>query len=485
MKCNYFQDEKLEYEEIEDPDELLFMVRQTVAADRRKKAAGRRMRVLKAVGSVAAVLFLCLTIGVNSSYAFAEAAVKIPIVKSVAKAVVIRSYRPEILAVYEENKVSNPSEKTPVQQEDQPAMSGEMVSGNDAPIEEEETEMPAQTEPTGQEAEPEQALTGIDAWKTEMTVEKLKEVTVIYTPEMEKKYADTPEKLRTILLAQLPGKDIALYGYHEGGSLAGVILLAGDECQYFDWNYMKENGKLPELTCADIDGDGTEEIMVSLYNRTDQKRELSGETAKEAQEKSSKESVKEISKESIPAPGEELKTETDKTEDTLSEKDKEIFSDGSTGGKIEEALPSVSGNDVMLPTESEEEAEEFPGELWVVTPQGDIWEASVLSVDDYESQILHQIKATYEPRTGKIRLYIGEEPFGISMTGPVGLTYETIDLAPNRNFMIKEGIFLQFQMEVSLLKEDGEKVRVLLEPELEAEIHLEDNSLILESIQEL
>ena len=122
MKCNYFQDEKLEYEEIEIPDELLFMVRQTVAADRRKKVAGRRMRVLKAVGSVAAVLFLCLTIGVNSSYAFAEAAVKIPIVKSVAKAVVIRSYRPEILAVYEENKVSNPSEKTPVQQEDQPAM---------------------------------------------------------------------------------------------------------------------------------------------------------------------------------------------------------------------------------------------------------------------------------------------------------------------------------------------------------------------------
>lgn len=484
MKCNYFQDEKLKYEEIEIPDELLFMVRQTVAADRRKKAAGRRMRVLKAVGSVAAVLFLCLTIGVNSSYAFAEAAVKIPIVKSVAKAVVIRSYRPEILAVYEENKVSNRPEKTPVQQEDQPVISGETVSGNDTPVEEEET-MPAQTEPTGQESEPEQALTGIDAWKAEMTVEKLKEVTVIYTPEMEKKYADTPEKLRTILLAQLSGKDIALYGYHEGGSLTGVLLRAGDECQYFDWNYMKENGKLPELTCADIDGDGTEEIMVSLYNRMDQKRELSEETAKEAPEKSLKESVKEIPKESIPAPGEEHKTETDKTEGIVSEKDKEIVSDGSTGGKTEEALPSVSGNDVMLPTESEEEAEEFPGELWVVTPEGDIWEASVLSVDDYESQILHQIKATYEARTGKIRLYIGEEEFGDPMTGPVGLTYETIDLAPNRNFMIKEGIFLQFQMEVSLLKEDGEKVRVLLEPELEAEIHLEDNSLVLENIQEL
>lgn len=277
MKCNYFQDEKLKYEEIEIPDELLFMVRQTVAADRRKKAAGRRMRVLKAVGSVAAVLFLCLTIGVNSSYAFAEAAVKIPIVKSVAKAVVIRSYRPEILAVYEENKVSNHPEKTPVQQEDQPVISGETVSGNDAPVEEEEM-MPAQTEPTGQESEPEQALTGIDAWKAEMTVEKLKEVTVIYTPEMEKKYADTPEKLRTILLAQLPGKDIALYGYHEGGSLTGVILRVGEDCQYFEWNYMNDSGKLPELTCADIDGDGTEEITVFLYHG----EETDGEAAKES-----------------------------------------------------------------------------------------------------------------------------------------------------------------------------------------------------------
>ena len=484
MKYNYFQDEKLKYEDIEIPDELLLLVRQTVAQDRRKKASVRRNRILRAVGSVAAVLFLCVAIGVNTSYAFAETAVKIPVVKSIAKTVVVRSYRPEIIAVYEENKSSKNSKNSknggePEAETEQPqpevipTESGNDVISGDV------------VQPEKTEEQPEKPVGGMDAWKAEMTVDKLREITERYTPDMEERYADAPEKLRTILLAEIPEKRVSLYGYHEDKKITGVALLVEDSVQYFDWNYMKENGKLPELTCADIDGDGTEEIMVSLYNRTDQKRELSGETAKEAQEKSSKEWVKEISKESMPAPGEELKTETDKTEDTLSEKDKEIISDGSTGGKIEEALPSVSGNDVMLPTESEEEAEEFPGELWVVTPQGDIWEASVLSVDDYESQILHQIKATYEARTGKIRLYIGEEPFGISMTGPVGLTYETIDLAPNRNFMIKEGIFLQFQMEVSLLKEDGEKVRVLLEPELEAEIHLEDNSLILESIQEL
>ena len=109
MKYDYFQDEKLKYEDIEIPDELLLLVRQTVAQDRRKKASVRRNRILRAVGSVAAVLFLCVAIGVNTSYAFAETAVKIPVVKSIAKTVVVRSYRPEIIAVYEENKSSKNS----------------------------------------------------------------------------------------------------------------------------------------------------------------------------------------------------------------------------------------------------------------------------------------------------------------------------------------------------------------------------------------
>lgn len=287
MKCNYFQDEKQEYEEIEIPEELLLMVRQTVAADRRKKAARIRMRILKTAGSVAAVLFLCLTIGVNSSYAFAETAVKIPIVKNVAKAVVIRSYRPEIIAVYEEYKVTGHGGETPGQPENgEPAEMIPTESGNDVPANEEAAETPEQTQPA--EQEPEEALTGIEAWKAEMTPEKLKEVTEIFTPDMEKQYADTPEKLRTILLAKLPGKDIALYGYHENGSLTGTMLRVGDKCQYFDWNYMLEAGKLPELSCEDMDGDGEGEIVVFLYNKETAEGEITEEniTVPEETEKS-------------------------------------------------------------------------------------------------------------------------------------------------------------------------------------------------------
>lgn len=449
MKYNYFQDEKLEYEEIEIPDELLLTVRQTVAMDRRKKAAGKRMRMLKAVASVAAVLFLCLTIGVNSSYAFAEAAVKIPIVKSVAKAVVIRSYRPEIIAVYEENKVDNHAGKTPVQQEDQPVMSGETVSGSDAPAEEEETEIPAQTEPTEQESEPEQVLTGIEAWKAEMSVERLKEVTGIYTPEMETKYADTPERLRTILLAQLPGKDIALYGYHEDGSLTGVLLLAGDECQYFDWNYMKKDGKLPELTCADIDGDGKEEITVFLYHGEETKEEAAKESitaleeAGAAGEKTDAEAftsgtadadttktgagkkgtVSTGSADSQTESGTQEKTEKAEKSETADKEEKsgkdENLQSGSTkdvtaeqepGEPGEEEKNAVSGNDVERPAEKPEKSKQQPGEIWVVCPRGEKWPSGVLFVENYEKQIFKQLKIQYDEKKETFKLYLAQEP---------------------------------------------------------------------------
>lgn len=359
MKCNYFQDEKLEYENIEIPDELLFMVRRTVAADRRKKATRIRMRILKMAGSVAAVLFLCLTIGVNSSYAFAETAVKIPIVKSVAKAVVIRSYRPEIIAVYEEYKVTGHGGETPGQPENgEPAEMIPTESGNDVPVSGGAEEAPEQVQIT--EQEPEEALTGIDAWKAEITPEKLKEVTEIYTPDMEEQYADTPEKLRTILLAKLPGKDIALYGYHENGSLTGAMLRMGDKCQYFDWNYMLEAGKLPELSSENMDGE--EKIVVFLYN-------------KEAAEG-------EMTEENITVPEETEKSadaEEDSQETELEEKD------------------SVSGNDIDQPAENAEKPEPEepqpegpqpedpkpegpqPGEIWVVSLKGEKWTAKIFT----------------------------------------------------------------------------------------------------------
>lgn len=505
MKYDYFQDEKLEYENIEIPDELLLMVRQTVAADRRKKAMVRRMRILKTAGSIAAALFLCLTIGVNSSYAFAEKAVQIPIVKNVAKAVVVRSYREDIIAVYEENKVSSQSKKSSEEAPGQPpAEALPAESGNDVP------EQTGTSEQPPAEQEPAEVLEGIEAWKAEMTPEKLREVTELYTPDMEIKYADTPEKLRTVLLAELPGKDISLYGYHENGETAGVALRIGDTHQYFDWKYMNESLKLPDLVCEDIDGDGNGEIVVSLYNAASWERETSREV------------LRAIPKENIAAPGQESGEKTGTSENAVDTKEKKAAdtSDaakpgaesgdssnlpeesaeetapaestqktdvgGSAGEKTETELPAVSDNDVKVQTESKrEEVNQPAGELWVVSPKGESWSAAVLSTDDYESQILHQLKAAYDAQTGEIQLYLVEEPFGDPVAGPAKLTFEAVNVAPERNFTVKKGISLQFQMEVTLLKEDGERVYVSLEPKMGAEIYLRDNSLIIENIQEL
>lgn len=470
MKYNYFQDEKLEYEDIEIPDELLFMVRQTVAADRRKKAAGRRMRILKTAGSVAAVLFLCLTIGVNSSYAFAETAVKIPIVKSVAKAVVVRSYRPEIIEVYEQNKISWQPEKTPAQNgnvpEEQPEEIMPALSGNDLIVQEEETEK----QPAEQEAAV--VLEGVDAWKAEMTPEKLREVTELYTPDLEEKYADTPEKLRTILLAELPEKDISLYGYHEDGGLTGAVLRIGDVHQYFDWNYMNESEILPEIFCGDIDGDGKEEITVFLYNGAVQKGEV----------------LKEISKEEITAPDKATGEETDKPEIPPEDAQKDDSSDG-TEEKPQEELSDVSDNDVKEVAENKENPEPTAGEIWVVSPRGEKWPACVLTTDDYESQIVHQLKAAYDGKKGTVQLYLMEEPLGkavkLSVKKPENLTFEAVNPAPEREFTAEKGLTLKFRMEASFFDENNEKEIFLLTPKLEAEIHLEGDSLNVENIREV
>lgn len=469
MKYNYFQDEKLEYEDIEIPDELLFMVRQTVAADRRKKAAGKRMRILKTTGSVAAVLFLCLTIGVNSSYAFAETAVKIPIVKSVAKAVVVRSYRPEIVEVYEQNKISRQPEKMPEHNGDVPEEQPEEImpalSGNDMIVQEEMTEkQPAE------QAAPE-VLEGVEAWKAEMTPEKLREVTELYTSDLEKKYADTPEKLRTILLAELPEKDISLYGYHEDGKLTGTALRIGDIHQYFDWNYMNESGILPEIFCGDIDGDGKEEITVLLYNGVVQK----GET------------LKEISKEETAAPDKVTGEETDAPEISAGDAQKENPSDR-TEEKTQEELPAVSGNDMKEVTENKENPEPAAGEIWVVSPKGEKWMACVLTTDDFESQIVHQLKAAYDEKKGTVQLYLMEEPLGkavkLSVKKPGNMAFEAVNPAPEREITAEEGITVKFRMEASFFNGNSEREIFLLTPKLEAEIHLEGGSLNVENIRE-
>lgn len=469
MKHDYFQDEKLKYEDIEIPDELLFVVRRTVAADRKKKAVARRNRILKTAGSVAAVLFLCLTIGVNSSYAFAETAVKIPVVKEVAQAVVVRSYRSEIVAVYAEYKVSNRTEKMPEESPEKQPEEPEIVpaeSGNDVlPAPEETPEQPPTEQVTPEEPD------ALDVWKAEMTVEKLRKVTELYTPELEEKYAETPEKLRTILLAELKEQDISLYGYHEDGKVTGVALRVGDTHQYFDWHYMNESGKLPEIICEDMDGDETEEILVFLYNGAMEKRELS--------------------KEDIVAPEEDANVEKGDASGTGKE-DASDAQETDSSERKEEAdaeIPTVSENEAEKPAEGSKRPEQPAGELWVVSSAGEDGTATVLSINDYESQILHQIKAAYDAQTGKLQLYLAEEPFGepirVSFENkkPQELTSEGINLAPERKFVIDKGLLLQFRIEAFFVDKNGEKMSVILDRKLKTGISLKDGSLVLGEIK--
>lgn len=350
MKNDYFQDEKLKYEEIEAPEELLFMVRRTIAADKKKKAAERRRHFMKTAVYAASVCFLCLMIGVNSSYAFAEAAVKIPVVKNMAQAVVIRSYKPEIVAVYEENKTGRSTEKEPeVIPEKQPeavlAENNEddgLLTLSGAAGAEVSEQMPAES------------LEGLDVWKAEMTSEKLREVTELYVPELEEKYADAPEKLRTILLAELPEKDISLYGYHENGKATGTALRVGDECRYFDWNYMDENAKLPEISCKDTDGDGTEEILVFLYNGA------------------------------IPENEADKDVPTEETTDMAEALNAVNNADTAEAAEKVNEAETVSGNDITQMQEQadskqkpESEQGRPAGELWVISPAGEVWPASL------------------------------------------------------------------------------------------------------------
>ncbi len=489
MKYDYFQDEKLKYEDIEIPDELLLLVRQTVAQDRRKKASVRRNRILRAVGSVAAVLFLCVAIGVNTSYAFAETAVKIPVVKSIAKTVVVRSYRPEIIAVYEENKSSKNSKNSrnggePEAETEQPqpevipTESGNDVISGDV------------VQPEKTEEQPEKPVGGMDAWKAEMTVDKLREITERYTPDMEERYADAPEKLRTILLAEIPEKRVSLYGYHEDKKITGVALLVEDSVQYFDWNYMNNTGKLPDISAADVNEDGEEEIIVFLYNGAPQKKEISKEdiaepgTEKERNDGTETETVSEEE----PA---DIKEETETTVSDQSETPADNAKDTNDANDTNDTeKTTVSGNDIKPaePEKKPEPVEQKAGEIWVISPGEGDWTANMLSVNDYESQILHQLKAEYDEGADAVQLYLMEEPFGEPVKlsdGDTGkLTFGAINLAPEREFVSEKGLSLYFRMEAAFLNADGEEEVFGIDRGLKAEVCLENGSFTIKNIEE-
>lgn len=493
MEYNYFQKEKLEYEDIEVPDELLLLVRRTVAADRRRKALKQRNHIIRAAGSVAAVIFVCLMIGVNSSYAFAKTAVKVPVVKSVAKALIVRSYKTEVITAAEEEleiarqeKAARKNEKK--QEPEQKQEPVPEVSGNEIKETEPETAAPE---------EQEEALQGLEAWISGLTLEELKGVTELYQANMEKDYADTPEKLRTVLLAELPKKEIYLYGYHENGALNGVALRVKDSFQCFDWTYMDGSKKLPEIACADFNGDGKEEIAVLFYRETVYKEQISEDAAaplENAEEKSAKEETEAANSgaqaENAPEkPADE--TGLPETTDTadISDAKKPAADNEEKESAIKENMPDVSQNDISPAEDTEKKAEIQPTELRVISTQGESWTISVLFAKDYENQLLGMLKAEYNQETNTLQLYLKEEALGeeIALEGEeeAKRTFKALQIAPQRTFQLENNLSLQFQAEAVFQKEDGEDEIITLPTDYEAGIYYEADTLEVKTIEEL
>ncbi len=493
MKYNYFQKEKLEYEDIEVPDELLLLVRRTVAADRRRKALKRRNHIIRAAGSVAAIIFLCLMIGVNSSYAFAKTAVKVPVVKSVAKALIVRSYKTEVITAAEEElevarqeKAARKNEKKQEQKQEQVPE----VSGNEIKEPEPETE-------TAAPEEQEEVLQGLDAWISGLTPEELKGVTELYQANMEKDYADTPEKLRTVLLAELPEKEIYLYGYHENGALNGVALRVKDSFQCFDWTYMDGSKKLPEIACADFNGDGKEEIAVLFYREAVYKEQSSEDVAaplEDAEGKSAKEETEAANSGAQAENASEKPTDETglpKITDTadISDAKKPAADSEEKESAIKENIPEVSQNDISPVEDTEKKTEIQPAELRVISTQGENWTASVLSAKDYENQLLGMLKAEYHQETNTLQMYFKEEALGeeIALEGEeeAKRTFKALQIAPQRNFKLENNLSLQFQAEAVFQKEDGGDEIITLPTDYEARIYYEADTLEVRTIEEL
>lgn len=71
-----------------------------------------------------------------------------------------------------------------------------------------------------------------------------------------------------VCLALLPEADVGLYG--DGDPTAGVLLRKGDYVQFFPQTYATARYTLPELSWADVDGDGESELAVKyLVEDTD------------------------------------------------------------------------------------------------------------------------------------------------------------------------------------------------------------------------
>ena len=358
---NPFQEEREAYQQIEIPDELQYLVKKSIKRAEKLRLAKRKRLIIRSIASVAALLFLTLTIGVNSSYAVSKKVSKMPVVRSVAKVLTVRKYTAE--------KAADPElqqELAAAQENSEIPVDGLVIEA----IPEETVEVqPEQTEIIDVPMTEEEAiiLEGYEKWDKELTIEKLDLVTELYevpvveeeevetevtdqeasekketvakeavsgndktaqeTPRDTKKEqtadaskegqeiskeAEDDKRSDTILLAELPKEEIRLYGYHENGAVRGVALRIKDRFTCFDWTYLDSRGKLPELTYADANEDGEKEILVFLYN--DQNDTQEEETGSDLESADSEKTVKSTTEESATdskTSNKDTKTETE------------------------------------------------------------------------------------------------------------------------------------------------------------------------------
>lgn len=89
------------YDNIEIPEELSARVQQAIASVDREEAKKRASRqkkqkklltVVKGIGTLAAALLICMTVGVNTSQVFAEELADMPVIGALAKVLTVRSY---------------------------------------------------------------------------------------------------------------------------------------------------------------------------------------------------------------------------------------------------------------------------------------------------------------------------------------------------------------------------------------------------------
>ena len=185
---NPFQAEREAYQQIEIPDELQYVVKKSIKKAEKLRLEKRKRLIIRSIASVAALFFLTLTIGVNSSYAVSKKVSKMPVVRSVAKVLTVRKYTAE--------KAADPElqqELAEAQENSEIPVDGLMIEAIPEETVEVQPEQPevADVPKTEEEAEA-VILEGYEKWAKELTIEKLDLITELYeVPVAEEEEAET------------------------------------------------------------------------------------------------------------------------------------------------------------------------------------------------------------------------------------------------------------------------------------------------------